>query len=38
MQPFDTDERQKVEKSMLYERFAETLLAYSPSQDRPRSA
>jgi len=28
MQPLDTDERQNVEKSMLYERFAETLLAY----------
>lgn len=27
MQPLDTDELQNVEKSMLYERFAETLLA-----------
>jgi|SRR6266702_2897566 RNA polymerase sigma factor (sigma-70 family) len=28
MQPLDTNEVQNVEKSMLYERFAETLLAY----------
>lgn len=28
MQPLDTDELQNVGKSMLYERFAETLLAY----------
>lgn len=28
MQPLDTDVLQNVEKSMLYERFAETLLAY----------
>jgi RNA polymerase sigma factor (sigma-70 family) len=28
MQPLDTNEAQNVEKSMLYERFAETLLAY----------
>lgn len=28
MQPLDTDELQDLEKSMLYERFAETLLAY----------
>jgi hypothetical protein len=27
MQPPDTDELQNVEKNMLYERFAETLLA-----------